>query len=940
MKKGLLSILAGALVVVGCQNYDDQFDNLNSQINALASTVAGLSQVQSDLASLSGTVASLASTVNGLGSQIDTAVSNGLADIQADIDAIEAAVADVASSEAVDALSDAVAASQEDLEELLANSSVFQGDVIINSPSTLEAYKSMGSTLAIVNGYVDIDVSSDMNIADVQTVVDQILVTTEDFSYTAGTDVDTEVTFNNLTGTQTLTLDQEGGYELKALESATVITLDDDSTVDIVHLGALTTVTSINSGSVHFTSADELHLTSLPRYGTTLSLEVDKGGVIAMPALRDVDAAGDQEGLALTIKGPASISITELDGEDGSITLEDVETAVINSYDGTVTINEGVENFSSDNLIGLEFGSGADDLVTFNVTGALDPNDDDDEEGPAITLSSQGDLETATISGDVASVTVSSNGNLTDLTIDADVEGAISVSSNSDLTTLTLTGSEATGVTITSNGDLESVTVDTTFSANADDDIDGSLTVTSNESLTSLTVTSNNIEDLNVSSNADLETIDFTGVDAVGATAEPTVNIQGNDLTASKATDLEDGDDADDDVGAGEAGDLGSFTTTSGMDTLADYLAAVVAVSADASATVVFDTVDTFINEDEDDLGEKTSGDFVTVLKLTPKIVTTEAVDATYNKIAIALDTTQDAFQISVTASVGLLTAAIDLDPNDEIAIDQILSDANLSRADAYDVTLNAYEGAFPTGSINFRNTAASNTDDVYNLGAAGASYADFEVASTALVNLTIDGVLLSSTLGGASGATYANAGELVARIDALWDAKYGQAAGTSKTYSLFNVDQGSGSSSSTLEIKAKNGSGSRGFDKSYSISITTASATLSSAVFSAYYGATTDSSDNKTISNGIIVTVEATSAGTVLDETSGFTFADAGAVTDVSGTINVLETSLRAVAETGTTTTDNIYPEDARGDVVVAEGGIDEVATAATTFDRTSWLD
>ena len=35
MKKGLLSILAGALLVVGCQNYDDQFDALESQINAL-----------------------------------------------------------------------------------------------------------------------------------------------------------------------------------------------------------------------------------------------------------------------------------------------------------------------------------------------------------------------------------------------------------------------------------------------------------------------------------------------------------------------------------------------------------------------------------------------------------------------------------------------------------------------------------------------------------------------------------------------------------------------------------------------------------------------------------------------------------------------------------------------------------------------------------------
>ena len=78
MKKGLLSILAGALLVVGCQNYDDQFDSLESQINALASTVAGLSQVQSDLQSLAGTVASIQSSID---SSVQTALASGLSDI-------------------------------------------------------------------------------------------------------------------------------------------------------------------------------------------------------------------------------------------------------------------------------------------------------------------------------------------------------------------------------------------------------------------------------------------------------------------------------------------------------------------------------------------------------------------------------------------------------------------------------------------------------------------------------------------------------------------------------------------------------------------------------------------------------------------------------------------------------------------------------------------
>ena len=233
MKKGLLSILAGALLVVGCQNYDDQFDALESQINALASTVAGLSQVQSDLASLAGTVNSLQSALSG---QIDTALAAGLADIDTAVESLEAAAATAASAEDVAAIQTSVDANATSLEELLAQSSVFQGNVVVNTPATLDAYHAMGDGLAIINGSVDIDISSDMDIAKTQELVDFILVTTGNFAYTAGANVDTEITFNNLSGTQSLTLDQEGGYVLQSLESATVISLDDDSSVDIVDL--------------------------------------------------------------------------------------------------------------------------------------------------------------------------------------------------------------------------------------------------------------------------------------------------------------------------------------------------------------------------------------------------------------------------------------------------------------------------------------------------------------------------------------------------------------------------------------------------------------------------------------------------------------------------------------------------------------------------------
>ena len=322
MKKGLLSILASALLVVGCQNYDAQVSALETQINALASTVAGLSQVQQEISALSGTVASLSSTVNGLGSQIDTAVSDGLADIQADITAIETAVADVASSEEVATLSDAVAESQTDLDQLLANSSVFNNSIVINSEATADLYAAMGSAINIVNGDVTINVSADMTQATVQTVVDNILNIVGDLSYTSAASTIAETTFNNLAGVESITAKQGGGYEFKALKSATAIVLNNDykSTVDIIHFGALTTVTSISDdggtlGTIAFDKATELHLTSLTRYpGNNLNIEIDKGGVLAMGALTDNDATGLKavgSTYALTVKGPASLDISK-----------------------------------------------------------------------------------------------------------------------------------------------------------------------------------------------------------------------------------------------------------------------------------------------------------------------------------------------------------------------------------------------------------------------------------------------------------------------------------------------------------------------------------------------------------------------------------------------------------------------------------------------------
>ena len=64
-----------------------------------------------------------------------------------------------------------------------------------------------------------------------------------------------------------------------------------------------------------------------------------------------------------------------------------------------------------------------------------------------------------------------------------------------------------------------------------------------------------------------------------------------NDLNASKSLD----EDGTANVTAGASGDLGSFTTTSGMDTAKAYLTAV-AADSDSAATVEFDKVDSVVD--------------------------------------------------------------------------------------------------------------------------------------------------------------------------------------------------------------------------------------------------------------------------------------------------------------------------------------------------------
>ena len=78
MKKGLLTLLAAALTIVGCQDYDSQLKKLTTLMTNLATEVAGLKTVSDEIATLK-------QTVDGLASSLD------VSSLHAELDALEAA---------------------------------------------------------------------------------------------------------------------------------------------------------------------------------------------------------------------------------------------------------------------------------------------------------------------------------------------------------------------------------------------------------------------------------------------------------------------------------------------------------------------------------------------------------------------------------------------------------------------------------------------------------------------------------------------------------------------------------------------------------------------------------------------------------------------------------------------------------------------------------
>jgi hypothetical protein len=502
----------------------------------------------------------LAATVNSLEGSIDnavnTALADGLADINAAVAELESQIDNIASGEDVDAINSTLDGLETDLDELLASNNIYSSDLIINSTATLEFAENLKGKVSIVNGNVFIEQSSEMDSVRLQTVASKIKTITGDLVIRAQTSSVGGITLDSLTGVSNLKVAQAGSISFPLLESAQEIVFGNNYRVDgAVDFKALTSVTKFVSGSIadgtntyasfavgsaqnntiELTKAASINLSGVKYYTPrNLTINADDDTALNLSSLESKDANGRARSYTLSVKGAKALHVPGL--VEGTVTVEDVEDVTLEAFTGKITVKAGVLNVDLGALKNDFDATAATDLVAVDLTmDAADKKAD---------FTGATDLETASIAGKVKTVTFSGNSNLTQLTLTAAIES------------LTI-----------HNTDLAEATIDYT---NANLAEKGSLVITDNKDLTALYADKvDGLATLTITGNDELTSVSFDALKAVPtkATVNPVVKIGGTTATANDLNaDLIDQNETDHTKG-------GSFTTDSGLDDLKTYLA-------------------------------------------------------------------------------------------------------------------------------------------------------------------------------------------------------------------------------------------------------------------------------------------------------------------------------------------------------------------------------
>ena len=509
MKKGLLSLLAVALTMVGCQDYDDQFAELTGLVNGLSTEVAGLSTVNASVAALS-------TTVNGLSSALagdTTTITTALAAAQADIDAIEALLANVTTSDELAAVSAALAAVQEDVNTLLEADAVINQPVTITNSANLEYVSSLiGYAIddpnVIVNGAVTINttaltasetITANAIAGKIRTVIGNVAVTAavalnlESLSFingnysVSGSDANDP---NLATISGGLTTDYPGDHDYTHLSEVGAVVISDSPSATLVDFTGVTVATiddgAAGPGVVVFNRATSVNLGTAPVTSVTANAATSI-------ETRMVTAAG----ITISATSATAINVNQMTSSTGNISITGAGTTTIVHFDGLATstgnittVAVGEAHFGALTQAGTlaiaasaaaNFGAltdtdaaasiGGATVILTNLaaaTGTLTLPDATTANLPAFSTSAGSGVSAAVaisanmVSGAVADLSLPK---ATSLTLTAQAENFTLVNASfDDLTTVDITGKDVTGITtlaisLTSAATLTTVTV-------------------------------------------------------------------------------------------------------------------------------------------------------------------------------------------------------------------------------------------------------------------------------------------------------------------------------------------------------------------------------------------------------------------------------------------------------------------------------------------------
>ena len=365
MKKGLLSFLLAALTLVGCQNYDDQFDELNAKILALQSELNSISAIQSAINDLNTKIAAV---------QSSALTAADLAGIISDLDEVQAAVAnlgDVGTEvENLNAEVDEILAA---LDDLLAANAVINQDLRITTDAELKYVSALVNLdpepTVIVNGFVEVDPTfAATNTAK----IDSILAITNKINTILGNDTDkglvtggTGLSFNELSFLDAdmnisggvvalpklvtvggdITLNYAGNYSFPLISRAATITLTDNAGLQAVDFSGLTTANSIQSGA---------GVLSLAK-ATSVKL-----GSIALPADITLPLATE----FTTLKDGSQGAFTAAIGGSVTATAIAIDMSKMATLSGAVTITTGGTSLTSIDLSSVSSHTGGIGITT------------------------------------------------------------------------------------------------------------------------------------------------------------------------------------------------------------------------------------------------------------------------------------------------------------------------------------------------------------------------------------------------------------------------------------------------------------------------------------------------------------------------------------------------------------------------------------------------